>query len=335
MRILPSKESKHFLLEELKKKHGVNSMRSLSLKLGVSKNFLDKLFYIEKRYLPDFLIPSRILDKLDIIDKQEDNWGRVKGGKEAYKKLINKYGISGMRNRQINGGSAAMRNPNNSFNKPFVIDINDSRFLEIYGILLGDGWLSNLNYRGKDIWLVGISGDKRLDKEFYFYLKKNILNLFQRRAYIKIRKNNNSMEINFGHKMLIKALNEELNFPIGVKNNLEIDKKIMVLSYEKLKYVIRGIFDTDGSFYLDKTSSGNPYPVISIEMKERKLIKQLYGILLNHGFKVSHRLGHDKKEGSDRITLKGRIQLEKWMKEIGSSNLRHLNKINALVTQPG
>ena len=120
-----------------------------------------------------------------------------------------------------------------------------------------------------------------------------------------------------------------MGFPLGRKIELKINKNIYNLGYNKIKNVIRGIFDTDGSFYLDKTPSGNPYPCISIQMKSPILIKQLNDILLEQGFKVIYR------KNKDMITLKGRKQINKWMKEIGSSNQRHLNKINALVAQSG
>lgn len=67
-------------------------------------------------------------------------------------------------------------------------------------------------------------------------------------------------------------------------------------------------------------------------MKAPILIKQLYKVLINKGFKVTYK---KNKNDIDRITLKGRKQLDKWMNEIGSSNSKHLNKIKALVAQSG
>ena len=52
-----------------------------------------------------------------------------------------------------------------------------------------------------------------------------------------------------------------------------------------------------------------------------KMVKQIYEILKNKGFKVSH----DKK--NNILKIKGREQLKKWMNEIGSSNNYKLNKI--------
>ena len=90
-------------------------------------------------------------------------------------------------------------------------------------------------------------------------------------------------ELNFSHKMLIKALHETLEFPIGKKIDLVIHRRVYDQGFDKIKHIIRGIFDTDGSFYFDKTPSGNPYPCISIKMKAPRLMVQIEQILLKKG----------------------------------------------------
>ena len=277
--------------------------------------------------MPSDLIPKGIINYLEVIDKQPENWGRVKGGKKTYKILLEKYGVKEIQRRQINGGvnSAKIRN-----GKPFKLEINDPFFLEFYGILLGDGWIGRYPYKNKSAHIIGISGHSKLDRKFFIYCQKNIEKLFNRRGYLKEKMKSKSIELQIGHKILLETLNKELGFPIGKKGRgLKINHKILSLKFNKLRYVIRGIFDTDGSFYLDKTPANNYYPCISIQMKAPILIKQLKDILVEQGFKVLYR------EKKDMITLKGKIQLKKWMNEIGSSNSKHLDKINALVAQSG
>ncbi len=161
------------------------------------------------------------------------------------------------------------------------------------------------------------------------FMGKIINQLFNRKITIKYKKQSNAMEILFSHKYLVLFLNKILDFPIGKKYNLAI-KNDLLKEWRKAKYIIRGIFDTDGSFYLDKTPSKTPYPSISISMKFPILIKQIYKSLINRNFKVYYNI---RKNNIHRIILKGRKQLDKWMKEIGSSNQKHAVKINALVAQ--
>ncbi|MBS3078649.1 hypothetical protein J4218_00855 [Candidatus Pacearchaeota archaeon] len=66
-------------------------------------------------------------------------------------------------------------------------------------------------------------------------------------------------------------------------------------------------------------------------MKSPILINQIYESLIKEGFKVQL---NKSRFPNQQIILKGSIQLNKWMKLIGSSNKKHLDKI-ALVAQPG
>ncbi|MAH03335.1 hypothetical protein CMI39_00955 [Candidatus Pacearchaeota archaeon] len=333
MRLLISKNSRRILFNFFKENYKSNSLSNLSKKMMISRNTLDEWRYNYKRYIPKKLIPKEIFKDLEILDKQNNNWGRAKGGKKTYKVLLKKYGSEEIRKRQSNGGKKSKRKYIEQLSK---LDLKNSLFLEFYGILLGDGWIGIYHHKNKTINLIGISGHSKLDREFFLYCKRNIKELFNRKAYLKERPNYNSIELQISHKALLKTLNKELEFPIGKKINLKIHKKILNLGFNSLKYVIRGIFDTDGCFYLDKTPVGNPYPCIAIEMKAPILIKQMNDILKKEGFKVIYKKDrNDSKKGQSRITLKGSIQLKKWMKEIGSSNPRHLNKINALVAQSG
>ena len=331
MRILLSEESKIKLFNFLKEKENCNSLKKLANLKNIPLKTLQSWLYEKGRYFPESFIPSEIKNNLEIIDKKENNWGKIKGGEKTYQIILKKYGIEEIRKRQSNGGKRAAHLIKKR-QEPIVLDLNNSAFLELYGVLLGDGWLSKLNYKGKTIWLIGVSGNGTSDRDFFSYLKNNIHFLFKRVPYQKERPNYNSIELNFSHKMLVAALNKELDFPIGKKINLKIHPKIYVLGYDKVKHVIRGIFDTDGCFYLDKTPVGRPYPCISLTMKAPILMKQVHDLLLSEGFKVYHY--HSNK--IDKIILKGSIQVRKWLKEIGSSNpYKHAKMQKALVAQPG
>lgn len=205
------------------------------------------------------------------------------------------------------------------------IDLYDEDFLEFYGRLLGDGWLSKLKYKNRFFYWVGLSGHSIKDKKFLLETRDLIYKLFDRKATIKIRPRN-SMEIIFGHKELIHFLNEKLEFPIGKKKNIKIYGEFCK-KWKTIVPIIRGIFDTDGSLYFDKTPVGRPYPTISIQMKAPFLIHQIYDWLIRKGFKVRYR--KDRNE----IVLKGTKQLEKWMEEIGSNNERRLSPWRNWITQ--
>lgn len=330
MKILLTKESKKELLRDMKNRNNSKSIFDLAKQLRISKNTLDNWFYNPKRYIPEKIIPPELLKKLKIVDKQEDNWGKVKGGKKTYKVILEKYGINEIKRRQSLGGKKSVLQKRKK-EEEFDLDINDPLFLEFYGILIGDGWIGEYSFKNKKTRLIGISGHYSLDRDFFMYCKKNIKQLFNRKAYFKEKPKTNSIELQMSHKGLFNFLSKQLNFPIGKKGaGLKIHEDLIALDFDKLKHVIRGIFDTDGCFYLDKTPVGLPYPCISIKMKAPLLIKQIYSILKNQGFKVIYKEYSNEKGGQSRITLKGKKQLSKWINHIGSSNQKHLNKINKL-----
>lgn len=322
MRILLANGSKKKLFFLLKAKYKVKSIKELSSKLNIPIKTLDGWFYKKERYIPLEIINKEWLAQLKILDKKEDNWGMIKGGKIAFSRAVQKIGIDGVRKRQALGGKKAALTKEQIEKNNFSIDITDNSFLEFYGILLGDGWLSNFSSGDKRVWIIGISTNLKLEKEFVKHYCSIINKKFKRKGTIRERPKNNVSELVFSHKLLLKYLNEELEFPIGKKENLKISPIIYNLGFNKLNYVIRGIFDTDGSFYLDKNRKGiGYYPIISIHMSEPKLIKQIGEILINNGFNINY------DEKNNMIKIKGNEQLKKWMKEIGSSNPYKLNKM--------
>lgn len=323
MRVLISKESKIKLLKILKKKHKVSFLTELGEKMRVPKKTLDSWFYDKKRYIPLKIIPKEMMP--EILEKKEDNWGNILGGKKTYQIIIEKYGSEELKRRQSLGGKKAIEKIRVKMYSP-IPSLSDKRFLEFYGVLLGDGWIGKYTHKNKIIRLIGISGHSKLDRDFFHYLRRNINDLFNRRAYLKEKPKYNGIELQFSSLSLFDYISKDLGFPVGKKIDLRINKRILDLGYDNLRHLIRGIFDTDGSFFLDKTPVGRPYPSISIEMKAPILIQQLYKILDKEGFKVYFRNKH--RDGRSRITLKGTKQLFKWMEEIGSSNLKHLDKIN-------
>jgi len=185
---------------------------------------------------------------------------------------------------------------------------------------MGDGWLSTPIDRNK--WIIGLCGNLKLDKKYIKYLISNVNELFNRKGFITHNEKGNSITFLFRHRLLFEFLTENMRFPIGKKKFLIINKKIYILGFEKIRYLLRGIFDTDGTFYLGKNRKGIPsFPIIAIHMNQFELIKQIGDILINEGFKINY------SDHGKMIRVHGKDQLKKWMNLIGSSNPKHINKI--------
>jgi len=326
MRLLLSADSKRKLFLLLKNKYSCKSISELSKKMSVPIKTLQTWFYRNDRLVPAEVVSEGFSEKLEIVDKREDNWGQLKGGRESYNLAIKMGGINEFRRRQSLGGKRGARTKELRELDLFKIDLQDPKFLEFYGNLLGDGWLSNFLSGGKTFWLVGFCCNLTNEKELIKNYQKSVENLFKRKRKISEIPKNNTAVLVFNHKILLKYLNEKLKFPIGKKENLKIHESVCSMGFSKLKYVLRGLFDTDGSLYLQKNKKGLPvHPIVSLHMNEVALIKQIGGILEKEGFRVNY------SDNYKMIKMQGKEQARRWLAEVGSSNPYKIGKIKKVL----
>src|SRR4030042_1295144 len=114
MRLLLSSNSRKKIFDFLINKNNCKSLKELSIKLKIPYRTIQNWRYYKGGYISENIIPIEIKKQLEILDKKEDNWGRIKGGKKTYKIILKKYGIDEIKRRQINGGkkSAKIREQN-------------------------------------------------------------------------------------------------------------------------------------------------------------------------------------------------------------------------------
>ena len=232
--------------------------------------------------------------------KEKDNWGSVKGGKTSGPSNDMDY-VRGFRK---------IVKPKIKLNK---------RFCEFYGALLGDGCLSRFkDQKGTERIGIYFTGNKKLDSEYMKYLKKIITDEFGIYVYYYEEKKKNVTRLNIFNKSLALELNNKLEVPIGLKyDKIKISEKIQRLPWNTKKFVIRGLFDTDGCILANKIE-GYKYPWVIITSKSRSFLEQIRDILREKGY-PAYITGTD-------VCVRGIKNLEKWFKDIGSSNSRNLAK---------
>ena len=187
--------------------------------------------------------------------------------------------------------------------KPFL----NSNFAEILGVLNGDGHLSKVNSE------VSVIGNLK-EMEYFLYLKKKIEKLFK--ISFKIQKYPHYLKLRVYSSELIDFLNQKYGLPKGrKKGNLLIPKKI--LSKENLiASYLKGLFDTDGSFYLRRKKD----PVIEISSTDERYLKQIRDVSLRIGI-----LWNLKKKS---VLIYRKDLIKKFWKLIGPANPKHLKKYN-------
>lgn len=113
-------------------------------------------------------------------------------------------------------------------------------------------------------------------------------------------------------------LNKEFGVSIGLKyDSLHLSNKILILPWNVKKFVLRGLFDTDGCLLANKRENYK-YPWISISSKSENFRNQIISMLREEGYPAY--------STRSNFCVKGIDNVKRWFNDIGSSNSRNLKK---------
>lgn len=206
----------------------------------------------------------------------------------------------------------------------------NEKMAEFVGICLGDGCIS-ITKRYNEFAVSGHHIDERryynetvipLFNELFArrFLKKNVTG--------KTDKTNGVYGIHVFNKEIVNAL-IRIGLPKSPKRNIEIPEKFT--SKKLVKHVLRGLFDTDGTVYFNKSTSGAySQPRIRLGSTSKKLIVQVKDALEKLGFSPFMKKPYKGKR--DKITMYyvciyKKKDIEMWSDTIGFNNCKHLQKI--------
>lgn len=208
-------------------------------------------------------------------------------------------------------------------------NLNDPKLAEFVGIMLGDGSIGiykcNAPNRITTMHQMKISIDSR-ETDYINYLVQMFDYLFGFKPRINYKKKENTADIRTFRREIVKFVLNEVGLKISPKwntakipyryfrNNLEIE-------------VLRGIFDTDGSITITK-NNGLLYPRLELKICPSPMQTQFIEIVDRIGcdFKVQR-----LEKGKIRIRINGKSELLKWLKIVGTSNPKHLNRANKIL----
>jgi hypothetical protein len=363
MRILLSKKMKLKLLEILKQKYRAKTLKKLSMKMKIPFKTVQNWIYTKKKYIPEKIIPKGIT--LEILDKQEDNWGAVKAGKIGGKKnaelLIKKLGKEGYYKIMQERGKKAV----NTLQKR-------------YGIKE----LTRIAVQGKMKKRENESKMLEKENEYYFINKEVSLDLKE----ITFTSSDIRKQINFPNKMT-PELAEEIGIHLGdgclsksrnyfsVKTNKKEEdyvinflfplyKKLYNLDLKLMRLESVSGFEIYSKAFCEfkNKSLGIPYgekvhkikvPESILKTKDKEIYRAfIRGLFDTDGCisiikkdypmisitikseelikKVSEMLtmiGFIVNHSKERININGKVMLEKWIKEIDSNNPVKIEKL--------
>ena len=192
---------------------------------------------------------------------------------------------------------------------------------EFIGIMIGDGCL--LDYPKHNIYGIEITGNATEEVDFYKKIEEFIKSNFDVNVRVHVRKDKTgqSLKLICYSKILANFLKKQ-----GIKRNKTYSTQIPshLLEWKYSKYVIKGIFETDGCIYFSKSKkiAYPTYPRREICTASLQLATQIIKILNTNGFTARSYIN----KNTITIYMSGENMLNKWSTEIGWSGLKNQTK---------
>lgn len=278
-------------------------------KYSMSFDGLKRICYKAKVMLPDNI---QLKDPFWYVNK-----GSKLGGLASY----SKYGRIGGNEEYRKGRWYEWWNREGKLRKnsivsclPIKIPPNSSELSELVGIVLGDGGIT----KGQ----LSITLNRFDDKDFSIYVRNLLENLFRVKSSVYERES--VVNVVISRTELVKyMLSMGLKIGNKVKQQVEVPQWIKK-SRDFSRSCIRGLFDTDGCFYVDRHKyQGKVYLNSGMNFTNRSLpiLNFFKESLINFGF-------HPTQKTPFSIFLRVEKEIIRYFKEIGSSNPKHINKFN-------
>ena len=228
-----------------------------------------------------------------IMEELNDNWGRSKGGKNSVEGNV----------------------------KEFTSPKESDKLAEMFGIILGDGHVSYYQ-KGKKIrcYCIKIAGDLTKDKNYIGgYIKRIIKEIFEEKSRVYEYPKNNAVYITFHGKKMVEFIIEKGIKPGNKKINNQNIPLWIKQNDDYIRNCLRGLIDTDGSIHY--ISKNNKNLRICFTSYIPPLLNDVRDSLIILGFHPS------KIIKGNQIFITRKEDIEKYFKEIGFSNEKHLKRI--------
>jgi intein/homing endonuclease len=238
---------------------------------------------------------------------------------------IELYGNPGTTEGRRIGGSKTIsffhNNPSLAREVGFIVrkeiryPVKSEDLAELFGIMLGDGGLPSSHQ-------FTISFNNKTDKEYSVYLRNLLRKLFAVDCHIHYPKNSNGADIIVSSSNLVDfLLRQGLVAGNKIRNQVDIPGWVNeAIAYQKA--CLRGLIDTDGSFYCHRyTSNGKEYSYLKLCFTNcsRPLLKSVQKILKKLNFKAYLRGNH--------VSIYSASEIRRYFEEIGTHNQKHFNKL--------
>lgn len=249
----------------------------------------------------------------------ERYWYTRLGGEISGRKNFEKYGNFGTPEGRKLGALRAIRTheiKNTGFfvKKEIALPPHSTRLAECIGIILGDGGLTKKQ--------LTITLHRYDDKDYIAYVYKLCRTLFGVNPSLSYRRKEVVCNVVISRMKLVSFL-ENMGLCTGNKVKHQVGVPNWITRNDLYsKYCLRGLFDTDGCFYIDRHKhKNNLYLNCAMNFTNRSI--PLLNFFKNKLKKYSF---HPTQKTSYSIFMRREDEIIRYFQEIGCSNLKHKSK---------
>jgi len=199
---------------------------------------------------------------------------------------------------------------------------------EEIGLHIGDGSMNFYSNKG----LFQLRGHIEDDKPHYENrIKKLYKKLYNLDISIREMKSTGVIGFQIWNSAIVEFKNKIIGLPLGKKNDIKIPS---IINNKNLFFsFLRGLFDTDGCLYIEN-KRGKPYPRIEIGTVSGPLCLKKVSLAKKYGLNASYYISKRKEKNWNdiyKIAFNGFNNFEKWIKNVGSNNPKHVAKFQTLI----
>lgn len=313
-----------------------NFFQKIQNKTGLTLHGLAKVCKVHRRTMLDWKNAKSLMSlsvfkkmceigglKSPIIKILPEFWHIKEAAKKGAIARYKKYGNLGTPEGRSKGGKAACRkflaNPRLAQELGFFVrkkihyPNKSPKLAELIGVLIGDGGITNYQVR--------VTQNKETDKEYARYVTGLFKDLFHLKSTVREEKEEKVCEVIVSSRNLVEYL-IKLGLKRGDKIRQRIDIPDWIKRDENLKIAcLRGLIDTDGSFYVDVHKIKNKYyfnPGIDFCTHSLPLFLSVKKILKDLNY---HPTGE-----KEHIRLRRENEIIRYFKEIRPNNPKHILK---------
>ena len=324
-RLLLEKNAQKTFLEEIHTKRSISWSRVARLCNICERTLRD---WRNEKFIISYKAALRLskIAKIPVPQKHTvlpEYWSTKKAAKKGALRRYEKYGNLGTTDGRRKGGlvSQAKFRSDPEYAKRIGVVIRkkirhpvDSSLLsEFIGIIMGDGCITENQTK--------ITFNRGTDKNYAVFIQNVVKKLFNISSIVVNKKRDKGSGIVISSRNLVDFLIDKgLKKGSKIKNRIDVPPWIFNKDSYK-KHCIRGLVDTDGSFYLYKHKVNN-----KVYTNFSMCFTNYSGPLLDSAYRILKSLGFSPVKTDKRVYLNKRMDIDKYFDIIGSSNPKHLGK---------